>query len=812
MKSARQLASAAGFFADANIQSRHPADAAAWVWHPDCALGETAFVRFSLNFELSADETISVHATADQRFQLRVDGEEVGYGPDRGDVARWPVATYALSLKAGSHRCEALVWWLKDEALTGLRVDPALGSVSVQVRPPVAQATWRGGFLLAGEGSFADRLNTGRAAWQVENLTPAITPVQPVFYAYHDIGPEFHVDGRKWNAAVPSYPVEVVASAIAGNPHGVQRPGWRLQAGSLPEQQRAIFTVGRVRSIAHTLTDGPFEENETQHAESDAWTRLFRGAGEINIPPHSERTVLWDFEAYGCGYARLETRGGAGARVRIDWAEALHVAAKRSEVTKSTPKSQRDEIAGKLIVGFGDEFFPSDSSVAFPSFWWRSGRYLRVQVRTQAEPLGLESLKIFTTGYPLGEAAPFRSDDPALDEIGTLCERTIRACAHEVWADCPYYEQMAYVGDSRLAALNNYALFADDRLSRRMLQLFDDSRANHGLVAERAPAAWQQVSVTYSLLWVLMVRDFAWWRDDTGFVRERLRGVRAMMDEVLALRANDGLLHTVPGWPFVDWVPAWNEGCGPGVREGDSCIVNLHLLLALRAQGELETYCGEPELAALAKRRGDQLSEMIVGRYWDNPRGLLADTAEHSSFSEHAQALGVLAGVVPTEGVTKWVDAWLASDDLAQATIYFSFYTMEALRATGRGDALHARMQLWRDVPATGLLTLPEAPEPTRSDCHAWSAHVRWHFAASIAGVRSVAPGFAQVEIAPLLGELRELETEVRHPRGDIKISLRRVGDELSGFIELPASVTGTLRWRDATQSLSAGKNLITLL
>ena len=405
--------------------------------------------------------------------------------------------------------------------------------------------------------------------------------------------------------------------------------------------------------------------------------------------------------------------------------------------------------------------------------------------------------------------ADANTDDSQLAEVLVLCERTTRACAHEVWTDCPYYEQVAYVGDSRIAALGNYALFADDRLSRRMLVLFDETRGSNGLIAERAPANWTQVSVTYSLLWVLMVRDFAWWRDDSAFVRDRLRGVRAMLDEVLALTDDDGLLRCLPGWSFVDWVPGWLEGCGPGVREGDSCLVNLHLLLALRSHAELEQKFGESELMALAVRRAARLEQEILEHYWCAERRLLGDTGARADFSEHAQALGLLAGLTPPGGVSDWTDAWLTGKELAGPSLYFTHYVLEALHLMGRDERLHARFRAWREMSAAGLLTLPEAPEPTRSDCHVWSAHVRWHFAASVAGIRPAAPGFSRVQVAPQLGPLRHVDAEVFHPRGRLRVRLTRTAGRIDGIIELPPETTGQLRWAGRSMELAPGTNLI---
>jgi len=803
----RIFVSASGFPANANIQPRHPAEYATWIWHPEWLQGKTIFLRFVLKFDLAATDPLTLHVSADQRYQLQLDGNEIGYGPDRCDIENWTVTSYTIPLDAGHHRLEALVWWLADDTLTGLRADPAVGGSSIlQVKPPIAQATWRGGFLLAGDAKHAKLLNTGHAPWLVENCTPAIRPVPKPFKVYHDIGPEFHIDGTAWTSPSAAIPAKPVAGAILGNPHGVQRPGWRLTPATLAEQTRMPVLSGRLRALAEVWSDGPFATGQPGASEAaGAWSLLLSGLGEVTVPAHSERTVLWDFEDYVCGYAELTTWGGPGALVRIDWAEALHQAENAAAVNAQTSKGHRDEIADKVFCGFGDEFRPADGRVRFPALWWRAGRFLRICVRTADQPLRLTALTVRSTGYPLGAASRFVCDEPKFNTVLAIAERTIRASAHEIWTDSPYYEQAAYIGDNRLDALCNYALFADDRLSRRAIELFDQSRRSTGLAAERYPDAWHQVSPTYSLLWVLMVHDFAWWRDDAEFVRVRLRGIRSMLDEILALRESSGLLGQVPGWPFVDWVPEWDYGCAPGVRTGDSSILNLHLLLALRAAAALEASFGEPELAVLAQRRASHLAESILSRFWCGRRGLLADTSERKYFSEHAQALGLLAGLTPPGGQSPWIDAWLAGADLAKATLYFSFYVLEALFQAGRGAELHKRLGVWQSVPQNGLHTMPEAPEPTRSDCHGWSAHIRWHAVASVAGVRPMAPGFARVLIAPQLGELTAITGEARHPRGTLGFDLRRRGDRLSGTIHLPPDVQGELLWQERRHPLRPG-------
>ena len=90
-----------------------------------------------------------------------------------------------------------------------------------------------------------------------------------------------------------------------------------------------------------------------------------------------------------------------------------------------------------------------------------------------------------------------------------------------------------------------------------------------------------------------------------------------------------------------------------------------------------------------------------------------------------------------------------------------------------------------------GLTTFAEKPEPTRSDCHAWSASPDYDFLATICGIMPDAPGFSRVLIRPALGELTEVEGSMPHPKGMIRVKLRKRGAGISGEVELPPGVSG---------------------
>ncbi len=80
--------------------------------------------------------------------------------------------------------------------------------------------------------------------------------------------------------------------------------------------------------------------------------------------------------------------------------------------------------------------------------------------------------------------------------------------------DTPYYEQLQYVGDTRIQALISYAVAGDDRLARQAIEAFDQSRIPDGITHSRYPSSLPQNIPTFSLLWIGMVHDYWMYRPD----------------------------------------------------------------------------------------------------------------------------------------------------------------------------------------------------------------------------------------------------------------------------------------------------------
>ena len=103
-------------------------------------------------------------------------------------------------------------------------------------------------------------------------------------------------------------------------------------------------------------------------------------------------------------------------------------------------------------------------------------------------------------------------------------------------------------------------------------------------------------------------------------------------------------------------------------------------------------------------------------------------------------------------------------------------------------------------------------PEPSRSDCHAWSSHPLFHYQATLLGIRPAEPEFRSVEIAPRLGPLDWARGRMPHPNGGmIEVDLRKIETRWEVKIDLPAGLVGTFRMLAQSIPLSDGHNEFTL-
>jgi len=777
---------------------RHEAPAwpASWISHPDWN-HQTAVIAFRRRFMLEQPGKIRIHVSADQRYQLYLNGQQIGRGPERGDAEHWMYETYDLDLAAGEHVLVARTWWLHENEPTAY-----------------AQISFRHGFFLLAEGEHGSLLSTGESEWQCKRLGGYSFVPPQVANGFQVTGAKAHIDGKQFDWGFETgggegwLPVAVVGKSAVASLVWETHPWWLLRPAMLPPMIERPLYVGEARHIeqvpSHETRTIAIDPKNHLADEATQWNRLLRGEGNVTVPPKSHRRVIVDLRNYYCAFPELTTTGGAGASIRVHWAEALY------EQPEGRTKGNRDQIDGKFFLGIGDLFEPDGGDQrVFEPHWWEAGRYIELYIATADEPLTIEAFRLRETHYPYKFTGGFESSEPRLAEIIPIALRTLEMCSHETYMDCPYYEQLMYVGDTRLEVLTTYATCDDDRLPRKAIAMFDWSRRNSGLTMARYPTRITQVIPPFSLWWVAMVHDYMMWRDDRDFVMQHMPGVRAVIDAFHRQINRDGLVESPAGWNFMDWVPGWPSGMAPDAHNGINGSLNFHTAWVMRLAADLEAFAGEEQLAERHRRAAGRIAAAANEVFFDDMRGLYAEDRARQHFAEHAQCLALLGGSVPADRRPRVVDHLFPESELARTTIYFSHYLFETCRITQRIEPLFDRLNLWFNLKPQGFKTTFEMPEPTRSDCHAWGAHPVFHYFATLLGVRPASPGFSTVRIEPQLGPLQWARGTMVHPRGRITVDLKRDGDILAGEITLPAGVTGELLLRNQSHALCPGKQLL---
>ncbi|HRE80660.1 MAG TPA: alpha-L-rhamnosidase C-terminal domain-containing protein [Opitutaceae bacterium] len=97
---------------------------------------------------------------------------------------------------------------------------------------------------------------------------------------------------------------------------------------------------------------------------------------------------------------------------------------------------------------------------------------------------------------------------------------------------------------------------------------------------------------------------------------------------------------------------------------------------------------------------------------------------------------------------------------------------------------------------AHGLTTWPERADPSRSDCHGWSAWMVYDFFAAVLGVTAGAPGWKHIRISPQISATEFAAGAFDCPTG--RISVEWTKDVSGGTVGLqlttPPGIPVTLR------------------
>lgn len=377
-----------------------------WITHPAATdKARPIVLRFRRTVDIGEmPRNYPIAITADNRFILYVNGQRVLSGPSTGDVRHWRYASLDLApyLKSGRNVLAAAVWNGVRPATpipadaTKAQREMILGKDLYTQTAPLFQQSVATGFRLDGQGAAAE-ISTRRSEWRVK-VDPGHTMTSGLLQAlpgYYVAGAPESIDAAKaaWEWSGPAETGDGWIDAVPA-PAAVQRT---LVVDRLPPQKYAQVDPGEV--IRTDLPGG----------------YVFPEA-PVTVPPNSHVKLLIRRGAMISAYPVLRVSGGAGASVKVEYGEALYDAKGK--------KGDRNLVGERELEGVFDTFLPDGPVREFAPLWWRTWRYLEIDAKTAAEPLRLEGLAVFETGYPFEQVAQFASSDPQLDRIWQIGWRT----------------------------------------------------------------------------------------------------------------------------------------------------------------------------------------------------------------------------------------------------------------------------------------------------------------------------------------------------------------------------------------------------
>jgi alpha-L-rhamnosidase len=710
-----------------------------WIWPVNGSYHlHNSYALFRRCFSLETlPQKALAHLTADQSYQLFVNGQLVCRGPARGYQAAWPYDSVDLApfLRKGNN-CIAIRAYNPGH---GTFAYHSLGMAGILFAAKIGRQT------LVSDNSWRCRHQTG-----VRRDT--------VPYSLQLTGHQEWIDLREeapaWSR--PSFNDADWNSSIhvRGWNHP---PHTALEPRGIPmmrETVRRPRLIGLGNGTMETDWESPVcladlrkrEDLEHQPATS-------KSSATCTVPALKKgafQSFLLDFGKVVVGSPVLSIKGAQGGEI-IDLlhTEVLHPNSLTPKIVGND--HSRIRLANRLICRKGNQ------THAF--FHPQGFRYLTVTVRSASAPFSIQT-SLNACGYPLDGSGDFNcQSDEDLNKIWQACAHTQRICALDAYVDTPWREQAQWWGDARIQAWNTFHLSADVRLLRRGIRILAGQTSVDGLTYGHAPTiAHTCILPDFSLIWILTLWDDYWQTGSTEMLEQHADRVLSILDYFKKnTHPRLGLVGYDPRyWLFLDWRPIQ--------REGWPALLNLWLLEALSKLMRMARASSLPNNFADAPAWHKRLSQAIIGQLMDKDGlvcdGILPGGKRSKSKSLQAQTLAWMSdlpGLNRDRVLKRILLPWIRGERATplDPSSYWCAYPLDLLAREGYGkDVLAFIRKHWAEMADFGSCFEDFDPHPPGKDMsshsHAWSAHPLYLLMRIIGGVRATQPGWKSVSVNPI--------------------------------------------------------------
>ncbi|HIY02910.1 MAG TPA: hypothetical protein IAA26_13890 [Candidatus Blautia faecipullorum] len=740
-----------------------------WIWTPQWTAEDKEIPRivlFRKTAELFAEpKKGSIRISADTRYKLYINGRLVETGPSRGDHQIW--------------------FYDEIDILPYLKKGKNVIGVSVLRYPEDPAAGNHGMFRTSVPGLYV----TGAAQDMEDNICDLSADAS--WRCRKDELVSFYREEERFAPLVIHEHAEGSKELFGWRECEYREEGWLQAKAYIRKQVSEAVSPGNLkpRNIPFLYRkkrrlEGVMDLRESSYTEND-WMDFINGEKALTIPAHTEETVVLDAGVEKTGYIRLALSGGTGARADFLYSEAYVQEGFVGPEHIPVKKDRTDKINGHL-QGYEDYyraggFGTAENNEVYEPYWFRTFRFIRLRIRTEEEPLTIHSLDYEETGYPLEVSTEVETSDESLKKIWEISERTLKLCMHETYEDCPFYEQLQYIMDSRTQILYTYAVSGDDRLARKCLDDLRRSQRYDGLLNCNYPNCNPNIIPGFSIYYILMLYDHMMYFGDREIIAAYMPVVEQILHFFERHLTKEGYVEKVGGvnmdarfWSFIDWAEEWNDTSGMPTAglKGPLTMESLLYIYGLQHAARLMEYLERSEDVKRLSKRAEDVQRALL-KYCVGENGMLQDGPGVEEYSQHCQVFALLTDTVDLETGKRNLLRTINEKGFTQCTVAMRFYLFRALEKAGLYRYTDMYWNTWREMIRNHCTTCVESEAYARSECHGWGALILYELPAITLGVRPAAPGCRKLRIAPVTGYMTHASGKVKTPAGEVKVSWR---------------------------------------
>jgi len=762
--------------------------------------------------------------TADSRYVMWVNGEEVGRGPARSQPYRQRYDSYDLApyLVIGTNVVAVLVTYY-GQPMSFWQPAPAGSSPDAVL---VFEAQLGEEVLISDEAWRVQR----SSAWSLlagskggEGVPVEILDARGLPRGWR----QADLDDSDWESAalVPAF-----HPASLGETRPPTYPYGRLLPRGISHLQGEVVAPARVLdSSTRPTPEWSSDHPATRVTQALLVEPIGTEAAEIPATFHLEvgqvHHLSVDFGRIVAGFVELDLEAPAGTTVELFYREKVY----RPE---HAWLAEDPETGARYVTAGGGETFAAAELNGL--------RYVHLVVHSaETAEVTINRIEVREHLYPRTGNAYFRSDDERLNALYRAGIRTVQLNSLDSYTDCPTREQRAWVGDAVVHQMVDLATNEDWGLARNYLELSDSPRPDGILpmvVASDIEASGGLTIPDWSLSWIHGVYLQYWHDGDLESVHRHLPSIERVLRWYTNYLDDRHTIADVPEWNLVDWASIFLSG-------------RSSILTALWARGllefaELSDAVGNSGSADWARQSHDAARPGYED-FWDAERGLyvdhIVDGKRRPAASQVAQASAIISGLAPQERWDQIIEAmtdskrlvvrsWIGSEtggydhgkfqeqmrgiqridwdperEMVLAEPFFSYAVHDAVARAGRAELLIDLVRRWEEFLVDGYDTFGEC-WGWGTPVHGWSSTPSRDLVSYVLGITPAEPGFRRVRIAPRLGQLREVAGAVPTPHGLVEV--RIAGTEAEVQSPVPVLI---IREDGSEIELPEGKQQVTV-